>query len=263
MARGARICLVSAEQQRRGKDSFGGTTAQIQRRDGEGREDLPSFGGITAQRQGQLRRNHSADPASRWRGARMRNTGAASTTSRQQKRARTVATTTKYQCPSFSSKVFRARNKGARLCEILVSSSPSSVDRSLDNAGVLISSQDVEALLKLSYSLSGTDSSTHSPPNRIGQVSHSVVLGIVNIYDQREVMGLLPDIRRVYLQYALSFLKKLQLNSSDMDDYRSSNYMLCGTASKPQGEGVIGKYFSEELLRRLWDLNEKMIKANE
>ncbi|KAG6486124.1 hypothetical protein ZIOFF_054694 [Zingiber officinale] len=45
--------------------------------------------------------------------------------------------------------------------------------------------------------LAGTDSSTHSPPNRIGQVSHSVVLGIVNISDQREV----------YLQYALSFLK--------------------------------------------------------
>ncbi|XP_042448983.1 CBL-interacting protein kinase 32-like [Zingiber officinale] len=42
-----------------------------------------------------------------------------------------------------------------------------------------------------------TDSSTHSPTNRIGQVSHSVVLGIVNISDQREV----------YLQYALSFLK--------------------------------------------------------
>ncbi|KAG6530732.1 hypothetical protein ZIOFF_004490 [Zingiber officinale] len=77
MARGARICLISAEQQRSGKDSFGGTTAQIQRRDGEGREDLPSFGGITAQRQGQLRRNHSADPASRRRGARTRNTGAA------------------------------------------------------------------------------------------------------------------------------------------------------------------------------------------
>ncbi|KAG6501762.1 hypothetical protein ZIOFF_041645 [Zingiber officinale] len=101
---------------------------------------------------------------------------------------------------------------------------PSSVDHSLDNAGVLISSQDAEALLKLSYSLSGvavgfflgryplpqrstvtlcvelygTDSSTHSPPNRIGQVSHSVVLGIVNISDQRELMGLLPDIRRVF-----------------------------------------------------------------
>ncbi|KAG6499455.1 hypothetical protein ZIOFF_039243 [Zingiber officinale] len=46
--------------------------------------------------------------------------------------------------------------------------------------------------------LTGIDSSTHSPPNRIGQVSHSVVLGIVNISDQREVMGLLPDIRRVF-----------------------------------------------------------------
>ncbi|KAG6504286.1 hypothetical protein ZIOFF_036617 [Zingiber officinale] len=31
------------------------------------------------------------------------------------------------------------------------------------------------------------------------------------------------------------FNHKLQLNSSDMDDYRSSNYMLCGTASKFQG----------------------------
>ena len=30
-------------------------------------------------------------------------------------------------------------------------------------------------------------------------------------------------------------LQKLQLNSLGMDDYRSSNYMLCGTASKPQG----------------------------
>ncbi|KAG6468496.1 hypothetical protein ZIOFF_073184 [Zingiber officinale] len=46
--------------------------------------------------------------------------------------------------------------------------------------------------------LAGTDSSTHSPTNRIGQVSHSVVLGIVNISDQREVMGLLLDIRRVF-----------------------------------------------------------------
>ncbi|XP_042384536.1 ubiquitin-like domain-containing protein CIP73 [Zingiber officinale] len=43
----------------------------------------------------------------------------------------------------------------------------------------------------------GTDSSTNSPPNRIGQVSHSVVLGTVNISDQREGMGLLPDIGRV------------------------------------------------------------------
>ncbi|XP_042406800.1 DNA-dependent protein kinase catalytic subunit-like isoform X3 [Zingiber officinale] len=29
----------------------------------------------------------------------------------------------------------------------------------------------------------------------------------------------------------------MQLNSSDMDDYRSSNYILCGTASKHQGCG--------------------------
>ncbi|KAG6533607.1 hypothetical protein ZIOFF_007482 [Zingiber officinale] len=28
---------------------------------------------------------------------------------------------------------------------------------------------------------------------------------------------------------------KLQLNSSGMDDYRSNNYMLCGTASEPHG----------------------------
>ncbi|XP_074584201.1 uncharacterized protein LOC141840189 isoform X2 [Curcuma longa] len=43
----------------------------------------------------------------------------------------------------------------------------------------------------------GTDSSTNSPPNRSGQVSHSVVLGTVNISDQREGMGLVPDIGRV------------------------------------------------------------------
>ncbi|KAG6483314.1 hypothetical protein ZIOFF_059958 [Zingiber officinale] len=42
-------------------------------------------------------------------------------------------------------------------------------------------------------------------------------------------------------------IQKLQLNSSGMDDYRSNNYMLCDTASKPRG--VTGKYFDEELSR--------------
>ncbi|XP_042393874.1 large proline-rich protein bag6-like isoform X1 [Zingiber officinale] len=43
----------------------------------------------------------------------------------------------------------------------------------------------------------GIDASANAPPNRIGQVSHSVVLGTVNISDQREGMGLVPDIGRV------------------------------------------------------------------
>ncbi|KAG6489320.1 hypothetical protein ZIOFF_050589 [Zingiber officinale] len=37
----------------------------------------------------------------------------------------------------------------------------------------------------------------------------------------------------------------------------------CYVALHPNLKGVNGKYFDEELLRRLWALNEKMIKANE
>ncbi|KAG6488060.1 hypothetical protein ZIOFF_056818 [Zingiber officinale] len=37
----------------------------------------------------------------------------------------------------------------------------------------------------------------------------------------------------------------------------------CYVALHPNLRSVIGKYFDEELSRRLWDLSEKMVKANE
>ncbi|KAG6505218.1 hypothetical protein ZIOFF_037572 [Zingiber officinale] len=37
----------------------------------------------------------------------------------------------------------------------------------------------------------------------------------------------------------------------------------CYVALHPNLRGVIGKYFDEELSRRLWDLSEKMVKINE
>ncbi|KAG6471935.1 hypothetical protein ZIOFF_069388 [Zingiber officinale] len=55
-------------------------------------------------------------------------------------------------------------------------------------------------------------------------------------------------------------IQELQLNSLGMDDYRSSNYMLCDTASEPRS--VTEKYFDEELSTRLQDLSEKMVKVN-
>lgn len=41
----------------------------------------------------------------------------------------------------------------------------------------------------------GNDSTSNAPRNRAGQVSHSVVLGTVNISDQGE--GMITDISRV------------------------------------------------------------------
>lgn len=60
--------------------------------------------------------------------------------------------------PSFPSYLDAGPNLNPKtrfLCEILASSNPSSVDRALDDAGVRVSSQDVEAVLKLSYSHPG------------------------------------------------------------------------------------------------------------
>lgn len=46
-----------------------------------------------------------------------------------------------------------------------------------------------------SCELAGNDSSAGNPRNRIGQVSHSVVLGTFNVGDQGE--GIVPDLSRV------------------------------------------------------------------
>ncbi|KAG6527284.1 hypothetical protein ZIOFF_009381 [Zingiber officinale] len=46
-----------------------------------------------------------------------------------------------------------------------------------------------------------------------------------------------PGLFRLCTTYRSSTIipRELQLNSSGMDDYRSNNYMLCGTTSEPQG----------------------------
>lgn len=46
-------------------------------------------------------------------------------------------------------------------------------------------------------SLTGNDPNTAAPRNRVGQVSHSVVLGTFNVGDQGEHGGV-PDLTRVH-----------------------------------------------------------------
>lgn len=46
--------------------------------------------------------------------------------------------------------------------------------------------------------LAGPDANTAAPRNRIGQISHSVVLGTLNVGDQGE--GIVPDLTRVCAQ---------------------------------------------------------------
>lgn len=49
----------------------------------------------------------------------------------------------------------------------------------------------------LLHEFAGNDASAGNPRNRVGQISHSVVLGTFNVGDQGE--GVVPDLSRVCL----------------------------------------------------------------
>lgn len=53
----------------------------------------------------------------------------------------------------------------------------------------------VKLIVVFLHELAGSDASAGNPRNRVGQISHSVVLGTFNVGDQGE--GMVPDLSRV------------------------------------------------------------------